>query len=122
MQPDNNAASAINKKSVRVRRWRKVLCIRLPFLILVLIYGTAPTIKDTAILRFIIKLTAPPVDNAANKMCIQFLSKTLGVPKSSMEILSGHRARKKHILVRLGRGGDFEKHAEELKQKIQSLN
>ena len=68
-----------------------------------------------------IKLTAPPVDNAANKMCIQFLSKTLGVPKSSVEILSGHTARKKHLLVRLDRKGDFKKHAEELKQKIQSL-
>lgn len=68
-----------------------------------------------------IKLTAPPVDNAANKMCIQFLSKTLGVPKSSMEIVSGHTGRKKHILVRLDRKRDFQKHAEELKQKIESL-
>ena len=69
-----------------------------------------------------IKLTAPPVDNAANTMCIRFLSKILGVPKSSMEILSGRTARKKHILVRLDRKGDFKKHAEELKQKIQSLH
>jgi len=68
-----------------------------------------------------IKLTAPPVDNAANKMCIQFLSKTLGVPKSSMEILSGHTGRKKNILVRIDRKGDFEKHATDLKQRLESL-
>jgi uncharacterized protein len=68
-----------------------------------------------------IKLTAPPVDNAANKMCIQFLSKTLGVSKSSLDILSGHTGRKKNILVRLDRKGDFRKHAEELKRKLESL-
>ena len=36
-----------------------------------------------------IKLTSPPVDGAANKMCIQYLAKWLKVPKSSIEIVSG---------------------------------
>ncbi|MDM8517846.1 DUF167 domain-containing protein [Desulfobacterales bacterium HSG16] len=44
-----------------------------------------------------IRLTAPPVDNAANKMCIAFLSRCLKYPKSSIEIVSGHTSRNKTI-------------------------
>lgn len=47
-----------------------------------------------------VKLTAPPVGGAANKMCIAFFAKTLGVPKSSVEILSGQTSRSKTVLVR----------------------
>jgi uncharacterized protein len=39
-----------------------------------------------------INLVAAPVDNAANRMCIDFLSKSLGVSKSSLKVLSGHAA------------------------------
>lgn len=46
-----------------------------------------------------IKLKAPPVDGAANKMCIQYLAKCLKKPKSSFEIISGHTSRSKLILV-----------------------
>ena len=46
-----------------------------------------------------IRLKAPPVDGAANALCIQYLSKCLKVPKSSLQILSGHTGRTKHILV-----------------------
>ena len=48
-----------------------------------------------------IKLTAPPVDGAANKLCIKFLSKCLSVPKSSLEIVSGHTGRTKQIRLTL---------------------
>ena len=44
-----------------------------------------------------IKLTAPPVDNAANKMCVEYLAKTLKIPKSSLEIVSGHNSRTKRM-------------------------
>jgi uncharacterized protein len=47
-----------------------------------------------------IKLTAPPVDGAANKMCIQYLSKWANIPKSSVEIISGHASRTKRVLLR----------------------
>ena len=47
-----------------------------------------------------IKLTAPPVDGAANKMCIQYLAKCLKIPKSSIEIISGHHSRTKRFLLR----------------------
>ncbi len=45
-----------------------------------------------------IKLTAAPVDGAANRMCLKFLSKCLKIPKSHLEILSGESARTKRIL------------------------
>jgi uncharacterized protein (TIGR00251 family) len=46
-----------------------------------------------------IRLTAPPVDGAANKLCIKYLSKITGISKSAFEITAGHTSRKKHILV-----------------------
>lgn len=51
-----------------------------------------------------IRLTAPPVDNKANKLCVQFLAKQLGVSKSMLEIVSGHTGRSKNVLVRCGSG------------------
>ncbi len=47
-----------------------------------------------------IKLTAPPVDNAANRMCLKFLAKALGVSGSALEIIGGHNSRHKQILLR----------------------
>lgn len=38
--------------------------------------------------RLKIKLKAPPVDGAANKMCIQFLAKTFGTKKYASESTS----------------------------------
>ncbi len=46
-----------------------------------------------------IKLTAPPVGGAANKMCIDFLAKQLKMPKSAVTLLSGDTSRNKRILV-----------------------
>ena len=46
-----------------------------------------------------IKLTAPPVDNAANKMCIALLAKALKLPKSAFKIVSGQTSRTKLIFV-----------------------
>lgn len=62
-----------------------------------------------------IKLTAPPVDNAANKMCLQFLAKCLNISKSSLEIVSGQTSRKKQILLRDTDG------IKSLREKIESL-
>jgi len=47
-----------------------------------------------------IKLTAPPVDDAANKMCVQYMAKCFKIPKSSIEIISGHTSRTKRLLLR----------------------
>lgn len=47
-----------------------------------------------------IKLTAPPVEGAANKLCVEFLAKALKVRKSDVEIIHGQKSRSKKVLVR----------------------
>jgi uncharacterized protein len=47
-----------------------------------------------------VRLTAPPVEGEANNECIRFLAKLLEVPKSHLEILKGHKSRRKTVLVR----------------------
>ena len=42
-----------------------------------------------------IKLTAPPVEGAANKACIEFLADRLGVKKSQVTLVSGATGRDK---------------------------
>ena len=47
-----------------------------------------------------IRLTAPPVEGAASKMCIELLAKSLRVRKSDVEIIRGQSSRAKKIRVR----------------------
>lgn len=47
-----------------------------------------------------IRLTAPPVDDAANRQCREFFAHLAGVPKSSVEIVRGGASRHKTILIR----------------------
>ena len=42
-----------------------------------------------------IKLTAPPVEGAANKACVEFLADQLGVKKSQVTLVSGTTGRDK---------------------------
>ena len=56
-----------------------------------------------------VKLTAPPVGGAANKMCVAFFAKALGVPKSSVEIIAGQTSRSKTVLVRGEENHDLRK-------------
>ena len=46
-----------------------------------------------------IRITAPPVDGAANEALIRFLADTLSVPKSQVEIVSGHTSRDKVVRI-----------------------
>jgi len=46
-----------------------------------------------------IRLTAPPVDGAANEALVDFLSTTLSIGKSQVEIVSGHTSREKRIKI-----------------------
>ena len=48
-----------------------------------------------------IKLTAPPVDNKANKSLIEYLSKILKTPKSTIELLSGATSKNKRLRIPL---------------------
>ena len=68
-----------------------------------------------------LKITAPPVNNAANLMTIAFLAKALDVPKSSLEIISGHTSRNKQVLLHSNREDLTEKKFHRLKQRILSL-
>ena len=45
------------------------------------------------------KLNSPPIENKANKEVVLLLSKTLGIPKTSIEILSGDKNKLKTILI-----------------------
>jgi uncharacterized protein (TIGR00251 family) len=47
-----------------------------------------------------IKVTALPVEGAANEACIKLLAKTFALRKSQMEIFAGAKSRKKTILVK----------------------
>lgn len=46
-----------------------------------------------------VSLTAPPVEGAANKALIEFLAKTLSVPKGSVQLMSGETSRNKVVRV-----------------------
>lgn len=47
-----------------------------------------------------IKITAQPIENKANKALIEFLSKSLKVPKSYIEIIKGETSKEKTILFK----------------------
>ena len=63
-----------------------------------------------------VRLKSPPVDGAANDELVRFLAETLGVPRTGVELVSGHSGRRKTVRVagmtvtdagkRLGLAGD----------------
>jgi uncharacterized protein len=63
---------------------------------------------------FKVKVTAPPVEGAANEACIKLLADKLGLKKSQMEISSGAKSRKKTVMIK-----DISK--EELQIKINNV-
>ncbi len=46
-----------------------------------------------------VRITAPPVEGAANKHLIKFISKRLGVKPSSVELTAGHKGRSKVLKI-----------------------
>ena len=46
-----------------------------------------------------VKLTAPPVEGAANEALVKFLSEKLHIAKSRIEIVSGQSSRTKTVAV-----------------------
>lgn len=51
-----------------------------------------------------IKLNSPPIEGRANKEVIEFLSKLLGIPKTSITILKGDKNKLKTLLLKGDRG------------------
>lgn len=50
--------------------------------------------------RIQLKITDPPIDGAANKACIRFLSKEFKSPKSMITILKGETSRQKTVMLK----------------------
>ena len=46
-----------------------------------------------------LRLTAPPVDGAANAACIEFFADLFKIPKQQIEIINGHTGRNKIIKI-----------------------
>jgi uncharacterized protein (TIGR00251 family) len=49
--------------------------------------------------RWLVRLAAPPQDGQANKVLTTFLAEVFGVPKRSVELLSGHTAPFKKVEI-----------------------
>ena len=47
----------------------------------------------------VVRLAAPPVEGAANAALIDFLSKTLDVPRRAVRIVSGEHSRRKRVAI-----------------------
>ena len=49
--------------------------------------------------EFRVRVTSPPVDDAANRLCTEFMADLLGVAKSRVSIVAGSKSRHKTIRV-----------------------
>lgn len=68
-----------------------------------------------------IKLTAPPVEGAANEQCIEVLAKALDRPKSTLTIVNGQTNRRKQILVRAKSGALSPDEVKALQRRLMAL-
>ena len=46
-----------------------------------------------------IRVTAPPEDGEANRLCCRLVAEALGIAPSRIEIVSGHASRKKRVRI-----------------------
>ena len=46
-----------------------------------------------------VRLTAPPVEGAANRACREFLADALGVRRADVELVSGEKSREKRFRI-----------------------
>ena len=49
--------------------------------------------------RLKIRISSPPVEGEANRECVDFLSKTLGVSKSEIKLIKGGQSREKTFVI-----------------------
>ena len=59
-----------------------------------------------------VAVTSPPVDGAANSACVEFLAELLKIPKSRVEIISGHTGRTKLLKI-------YGMNSRDIKEKIE---
>ena len=67
-----------------------------------------------------IRLTSPPVDGAANKLCREFVADLFDVAKSSVEIISGETSRHKRLRITGHQPGQFSKQIFALEEALNS--
>ena len=48
---------------------------------------------------YLARLTAPPLEGAANEELVEVLAATLGVPRRAIAIVSGERSRQKRVRI-----------------------
>ena len=48
---------------------------------------------------YVVRVNAPPVEGAANERVIELLAEHLDRPKSSIQLVHGHRSRRKVFLL-----------------------
>ncbi|MEW6614506.1 MAG: DUF167 domain-containing protein [Thermodesulfobacteriota bacterium] len=56
-----------------------------------------------------VRITAVPVEGKANNACMDFLARELGISKSQVEIIGGHKSRTKVIRVTGVTKGEIER-------------
>jgi uncharacterized protein YggU (UPF0235/DUF167 family) len=49
--------------------------------------------------RLVVRVTAPPVESAANDAAIAVLAQALGVPRTMVRLAAGHASRNKSVFV-----------------------
>ena len=59
-----------------------------------------------------VRITAPPVDSAANNALPKFIAKSLGIPPSATSLIRGEKSRNKTLLIT---GTDAQAVAEKLR-------
>lgn len=65
-----------------------------------------------------IRLTSPPVDGAANKLCREFVADLFDVSRSSVEIISGETSRHKRLRISGNHPGQFSKHISAIEESL----
>ena len=69
-----------------------------------------------------VKITAPPVEGKANEECIKLIADKLGVRKSRVAIIAGHKSKRKTIAVSGLKSSEFRVLCSKFKIQIETLN
>jgi len=56
-------------------------------------------VSDAVAEQLKVRITAPPVDSAANKALLKFIAKSLGLPPSTVALIRGDKSRSKTVLI-----------------------
>jgi hypothetical protein len=59
--------------------------------------------------RLTVRVTAPPVDHAANEAVVELLARVLGIPKRRISVVSGQTSRSKTVEIATISAPDVER-------------